>query len=123
MDIKSLERIERLNYMFGAALVLVVSALTPIHFTMGVAFGVVLSCVNFSIIRRLVSKLLAAKPDKRGPTAFFFVPKMAGVLGVVALAIYFLPISAIGMGIGFSVFLVSIMVESVRFMTGAALSQ
>jgi hypothetical protein len=46
---------------------------------------------------------------------------MGGLMAAVALAIYFLPISPIGLGIGFSIFLVSIMVESIRFMTGAAL--
>ena len=121
MDAKSLERIERLNYVFGAVLIFVCIALTSTHFSLGVSLGVALTCVNFTIIRRLVDKLLAAHPDRRGPTAFFFVPKMAGILAAVSLAIFFLPISAIGLGIGFSVFLLSIMVESIRFMTGAAL--
>lgn len=108
--------------MFGAALILICAGLANSHFTLGVSVGVVLTCLNFTIIRRLVTKLLAADPDKRGGKAFFFVPKMAGLLVAVSLAIYFLPISPIGMGIGFSVFLLSIMTESVRFMTGAALS-
>lgn len=121
MDAKSLERIERLNYVFGAILIFVCIGLTSMRFSLGVSLGVVLTCVNFTIIRRLVDKLLASHPDKRGPTAFFFVPKMGGILAAVALAIYFLPISAIGLGIGFSIFILSITVESIRFMTSATL--
>ena len=121
MDPKSLERIERLNYVFGAILIFVCIALTSTHFSLGVSLGVVLTCVNFTIIRHLVNKLLASDPDKRGTTAFYFIPKMTGILVAVSLAIYFLPISAIGLGIGFSVFFLSIMVESVRFMTGTTL--
>ena len=86
-----------------------------------VTIGVVLTCLNFTFIRHLVQRMLVVHPDKRGATAFFFVPKMAALLVAAALAIFFLPISAIGLGIGFSVFLLSIMVESIRFMTGAAL--
>ena len=121
MDPKSLERIEKLNYFFGAALILVTALLSEQYFALGVMTGVALTCVNFTLIRRLVTKLLASAPAKRAGTAFFFVPKMSGLLVLVALAVYFLPISAIGIGIGFSVFLLSIMVESVRFMSGAAL--
>jgi len=123
MDPQALERIERLNYIFGALLIFLCVAITSSYFSLGVALGVVLTCVNFSIIRRLVNKLLASHPDKRGGTAFFFVPKMGGILVAVALAIYFLPISAIGLGLGFSIFIVSIMVESIRFMTSATLVQ
>ncbi len=121
MDPKSLERIEKLNYLFAAALILVCVVLTPQRVALGVTIGAVLTCANFSFIRVLVQRMLVVHPDKRGATAFFFVPKMAGLLVAAALAIFFLPISAIGLGIGFSVFLLSIMVESIRFMTGAAL--
>ena len=122
MDPKALERIERLNYFFGAALILIASALTTTHISLGVTIGVVLTCVNFTFIRHLVQKLLKSPPEKRGLAAFYFVPKMGGLLIVASLAIYFLPISPIGVGIGFSIFLLSNMVESIRFMTGATLS-
>ena len=121
MDPKSLERIEKLNYIFGAAMILLALVLCAQPFALGLTIGVVLTCLNFSFIRHLVQRMLVVHPDKRGATAFFFVPKMAGLLVAAALAIFFLPISAIGLGIGFSVFLLSIMVESIRFMTGAAL--
>lgn len=121
MDPKSFERIEKLNYVFGVAMILLTALLTQQRFALGITIGVVLTCLNFTFIRHLVDRMFAVHPDKRGATALFFVPKMTGLLGAATLAIFFLPISAIGLGIGFSVFLLSIMVESIRFMTDAAL--
>ncbi len=121
MDPKALARIERLNYLFGAALIALVALLAGMHFTLGVLTGVVLTCLNFSLIRLLVDRMLAGDPARQGRTAFMFVPKMSGLILAAALAVFLLPISAIGLGIGFSVFLVSIMVESIRFMTSTAL--
>jgi hypothetical protein len=121
MDPKAFERIERLNYVFGAVLILVCAFLTETRFSLGVSVGVLLTCLNFSVLRRLVGKLLTSDPDKRSGTAFFFIPKMAGMLGAVALALLLLPISPIGLGLGFSIFILSITVESIRFMTGATL--
>ena len=121
MDPKALARIERLNYMLGLALVCICLGLTSTHFALGVLTGAVITCVNFSLVRLLVDKLLAGGSGQQGRTALLFLPKMTGLIIVAALAVFLLPISPIGMGIGFSVFLVSIMVESIRFMTGAAL--
>jgi hypothetical protein len=121
MDPSALSRIEKLNYALGVGLVLICAGLASTHFTLGVLTGAILTCVNFSLVRMLVEKLLASAPEKQGRTAILFVPKMSGLILAAALAVFLLPISPIGLGIGFSVFLVSIMVESIRFMTGAAL--
>lgn len=122
MDARSLARVERLNYALGAALILLCVVLTDSSFAMGIALGVVITCVNFAIIRRLVDKLLVLEPDKRDKTALFFLPKMVGLLVVVTVVLFFLPISAIGLAIGFSIFFVSIMIESIRYMGGSTLS-
>lgn len=122
MDPQSFHRIERLNYLLGAALIAAAVVLATPTQALGVVVGVVITCLNFSIIRRLVTRLLQVAPERRGITAFYFVPKMAALMAAVALAIYFLPISAIGLAVGFSVFLVSIAVESIRFMTRQSVS-
>lgn len=122
MDSKSFLRIERLNYLFGAILFAVAAVLASQEQALGVLAGVVLTCANFSLIRRLVSRLLAAPPERRGITAFYFVPKMAGLMVAVALVIFFLPVSPVGLAVGFSVFLVSIAVESIRFVTRQTLT-
>ncbi|MCP4443719.1 MAG: hypothetical protein GY811_00040 [Myxococcales bacterium] len=121
MDPQALGRIERLNYVLGAILMLICAGLSGTHFTLGVLTGVVLTCLNFSLVRLLVAKILAAGGANQGRAAILFVPKMSGLILAAALAVFLLPISPIGLGIGFSVFLVSIVVESIRFMTGAAL--
>jgi hypothetical protein len=123
MDPKSLARIEHLNYMFGILLILICVALTDSSFSMGVSLGVVITCANFAMIRRLVDKLLRSDPNKRSGTAFFFLPKMMGLLAVVTLVLFYLPISAIGLALGFSIFFLSIMVEGFRYMSGSTLSQ
>lgn len=122
MDAKSLWRVERLNYVFGIALILLCALLTDTPFSLGISLGVVITCANFAIIRRLVDKMLASAPDKRSATALYFLPKMVGLLVVVAVVLFFLPVSAIGLAIGFSIFFLSIMVESIRYMKGTSLT-
>ena len=122
MDINSLKRVELLNYLFGAAFILISFGISTLYMCSGITVGVLLSCINFSIIRMLVAKLLKVSPEHRSRTAFVFVPKMTGLLAIVALAVFFLPISPVGIGIGFSVFLLSIMVEGVRYASGSTLS-
>ncbi len=62
MEPNSFKRIERLNYIFGSLLIFLCVALTGSYFSLGVALGVVLTCVNFTMIRHLVDKLLASDP-------------------------------------------------------------
>jgi hypothetical protein len=122
MDAKALARIERLNYIFGAALILLCVTLTDRTFSMGVSLGVVITCANFAIIRRLVDKLLVSNLEQRNRTALFFLPKMVGLLVVVTVVLFFLPISAIGLAVGFSIFFLTIMVVSIRYISGSTLS-
>ena len=114
MDSQSFERIERMNYLFGALLVAVAVLVAPLPYLFGIAVGVAITCVNFTTVCRLVRRLLAAAPEQRGTTAFYFVPKMVALIAAVAAAIYFLPIAPLGLAIGFSIFLLSIAVESFR---------
>lgn len=122
MDPKSLFRVERLNYLFGLALIVLCVVLTETSFSLGVSLGVVITCANFTIIRRLVDKMLSADPETSSATALYFLPKMIGLLGIVAAVLFFLPVSAIGLAIGFSIFFLSITVESIRYVSGSTLS-
>lgn len=115
MDVSSLKNIERLNYMLGALLVGGAAILRPQDDALGVLVGVVLTCANFSLMRRMVQWWLRTAPERRGPRTFVLVPKMAGVMLVVAVALFLLPVSAIGVLVGFSVFLGSIALETVRY--------
>ena len=125
MDISSIHRIERLNYILGAVLVAAAALLASKVTALGVLVGVVLSCVNFSAMKRILPGLMrnAARGNDAGrggnsrTSGLLLVPKMALLMGAVVLALLFLPINAEGLAIGFSVFLVSIAIETVRFMS------
>lgn len=116
MDASSAVRIEKLNYLLGAALALVSTLALGVEVGLGILVGAAISAVNFSVLRRLVAKMLKLQDGK--PTgAILFLPKMAALIVAVALAIYYLPVSPIAIAVGFSIFLVSIGIETVRFLT------
>ena len=115
MDVSSLRNIERLNYMLGAVLVIGAAILMSRPDALGVLAGVALSCINFTLMRRMVQWWIQTPPERRGPRTFVLLPKMMGVMLAVALAIFFLPVSGLGVLVGFSVFLGSIAIETVRF--------
>lgn len=117
MDSASLARIERMNYIVGGVLVALTAAIGTGPQVLGALIGVVLCAVNFSVVRRLVEKMMGAargEPQSRA-SAFLLAPKLLILMGAAAAAIVFLPISAIMLAVGFSVFLVSIGVETVRY--------
>lgn len=115
MGVENLIRIERLNYILGGVLIVAAAVSTPQDQALGVLVGVLLTSLNFSLMRRMVDRWMRTAPERRGPQAFFMIPKMGGILGLVFLAVKFLPISAPALVIGFSVFLVSIAVETLRY--------
>ncbi len=117
MDISSLIRIERLNYVFGGILVVAAFFVAQQEDAFGVLVGAIISSGNFSFMRQMVERWMKAPPESRGPQAFLLLPKMAVLMGVVFVAMYFLPISGLGMIVGFSVFLLSIAIETVRYIS------
>ena len=117
MTIASLQRIERLNYILGGVLIAVMAFVMDSRGALGVVVGVVLSGLNFTVMRKMVEGWARRPPSQRGPSSFFMVPKMMVLMGAVVLCLMLLPISAIGLAVGFSVFLVSIAVETVRYIS------
>lgn len=115
MDRKSLSRIERSNYILGGALVAAVGVLGTRDQVLGALIGVVLSAVNFSLVVRIVEKMTAAATGQSKASGILLAPKMLVLMGAAALALFLLPISAVMLAVGFSVFLVSIGVETVRY--------
>ena len=110
----SIIRIERLNYAI-AAIVGVVGLLTqPNRIALGLAIGAVLTCANFFVLRKLVVKWTTdAARGETGAAPYLMLPKMVGLMGAVAIAILLLPIDAIAFVIGYSIFLVSILIETI----------
>ncbi|MBK9032087.1 MAG: ATP synthase subunit I [Myxococcales bacterium] len=109
-------RIERLNYLFGGVLVIVCAVATRRDQALGAAVGVALTCLNFWFMNRLIGRWIddAKRGDGVGANRIALImPKMVALMGAVVLSLAFLPIDAIFFVIGYSVFIVSIVVEGV----------
>lgn len=121
MDVRSLQRIERLNYLLGGVAVAASAFFLPRAQVFGLLLGVLLGSLNFTMISRIVQKWLGkateAEGDRGSVSGFFLIPKMMGLMAAVFLALFFLPISAGALAIGFSVFLISIAIETARSLT------
>jgi hypothetical protein len=137
MDRTSLSRIERMNYILGGVLVVIAGVLGTRDQLLGALVGVVLCAVNFSLVVRIVEKMTPHSTvpsrdrdqitgdDPVGPAAasgqrsqangLWLAPKLLALMGAAAAALFLLPISAVMLAAGFSVFLVSIGVETVRY--------
>lgn len=109
----SIQRIERINYGLGAAAILTTALTQPRDIAFGLAVGVLLTCANFFVLRKLVTKWTREAATGRGGNAsLLMLPKMIGLMGAVALVIVFLPVNVVAFTIGYSIFIVSIVVEA-----------
>jgi len=109
----SLRRIKRLNYLLGGVLVIAAAVTQPQAHALGVAVGVALTCFNFFLLDRLITKytndVAAGRPSSN--SAMLMIPKMMGLMGLVVFCLAVLPISGLGFVVGYSVFVGSIFVE------------
>lgn len=109
----SILRIERLNY--GISAIAIVAALITQRqsVVLGLTVGAALTCLNFFILRKLIVKWTTeAAQGKAGNSAMLMLPKMVGLMAAVALAVLFLPIDAIAFAAGYSIFILSIIIET-----------
>ena len=68
--------------------------------------------MNFLVLRKLVIKWTSdAAAGRTSNASFLMLPKMIGLMGAVAVAVLVLPIDVIAFTIGYSIFIVSIIVE------------
>ena len=109
----SILRIERLNYGLSAVAIVAALVTQPRDVTLGLTVGAVLTCLNFYILRRLIVKWTAeAAQGKGGNSSLLMLPKMVGMMAAVAAAVLLLPIDVIAFAVGYSIFIVSIIVET-----------
>jgi len=109
----SIRRIERLNYGIGAIMIAAGALTQPRAIALGLAVGVGLTCLNFFVLRKLVVKWTGdAAAGRTGSAQLLMLPKMVGLMGAVAVAVLVLPIDVIAFTIGYSIFLISIVVET-----------
>jgi ATP synthase I chain len=110
----SIHRIERLNYGLSGAFTLASLVTQSRAITLGLMIGAALTCINFYVLRRLIVKWTTeAAAGKSGNSALLMLPKMLGLMGACAVAILLLPINAIAFAAGYSIFIVSIMIEAI----------
>jgi hypothetical protein len=109
----SILRIERLNYAIAGVLIIAAALTQPRDIALGIAVGAALTCVNFFVLRKLVTKWTSdAAQGKAGNAPLLMLPKMAGLMGAVAVAILFLPLNVIAFIVGYSIFIVSIVLDT-----------
>jgi hypothetical protein len=111
----SLVRIERLNYAIGGLLIIAGAITQSRSISLGLLVGVALTCINFAMVRRLVFRATAeAAQGISSNRMMLMLPKMTLLMAAVALSLWLLPISAAAFAAGYSVFIISILVESVH---------
>jgi hypothetical protein len=115
-----IKRIERTNYLLTALAGVLGGLFLPGDRALGLLLGALIGSINFSMIAGITARWLVGAAKGGGAGGYFLIPKMAGLIAVIALAIFFLPIDPLFLGIGFSVFLVSIVFESARQTTDEA---
>jgi hypothetical protein len=110
--VTSILRIERFNYAIGAIVIAAAALTQPRDIALGLAVGAILTCANFFVLRKLVTKWTReAATGRGGNSSLLMLPKMLGMMGAVAVAILVLPIHVVALAIGYSIFLVSIVAE------------
>ena len=98
MGLSSMPRIERLNFLFGGLLVIACALLTRRDQALGAAVGVVLTCLNFAFMNRLIGRWIedAKRGDGAGSSRIALImPKMVLLMGAVVLCLAFLPIDPV----------------------------
>jgi hypothetical protein len=113
MATPSILRIERINYAIGGVLVIAAALTQSQPVALGIAVGVLLTCLNFFVLRRLVTRWTRdAARGQTGSAPLLMLPKMVGLMGAVAVAILLLPIDPIAFTVGYSIFIISIVIDT-----------
>jgi dipeptide/tripeptide permease len=110
----SLLRIERFNYLIGAILCIGAALKYPSDIALGVGVGVALTCLNFAVLRRLVFRW--SEDARKGVSSnriLLVLPKMVALMSAVVVVLWVLPVHAIAFVVGYSIFLVSLTIESI----------
>ncbi len=114
MNRSSILRIERLNYVIGLVVAVAGFLTQTREIAIGLSIGCLLTSINFFVLRKLVIKWTTdAARGHTGPAPYLMLPKMVGLMGAVAVVILLLPINAVAFVIGYSIFLVSILIETI----------
>jgi len=109
----SIHRIERLNYVLGGVGTLIAAFTQPGPVVLGLAVGAALTCANFFVLRKLVTRWTNdAQRGRTSNTQILMLPKMIGLLLAAGLSIVLLPIDPIAFTVGYSIFILSIIIDT-----------
>jgi hypothetical protein len=118
MGPRELARIERLNGLFAAVLIVAAVVFFDQQVVVGAAVGAGLAVINFYGMRKLVVASLRRQGMQRALLQLLLILKMGVLFVLVFLAIRFLPLHPVALAVGLSIFLLSIAVESLRHALG-----
>ena len=116
-----LARIERINLILAALLTALAGAIWGVRGAVAAGAGAALACADFWLLVRIGSRLVAsarAGNPSRG-LSFLLLGKTMVLFALVFVAIAVLHLDAIAFALGFSVFVVSIMMLGLRAGQGA----
>jgi len=111
-----LARIERINLILAALLTALAGALWGGRCAIAAAVGALLACADFSLLVRIGSRLVASArtgSPSRG-LVFLLLGKTMALFALVFIAIAVIHLDAAAFALGFSVFVVSIMLLGLR---------
>ncbi len=112
-SVAAIYRVEKTNYVIGAIVVMAGLLTQSRAVALGLAVGVALTCANFFVLRKLVFKWTSeAARGVGGKSAILALPKMLVLMLAVAGAILLLPIDPIAFTIGYSIFIVSLVLDA-----------
>ena len=110
----SMRRIVRMNYILGGLSIIGAALTQSREVALGVAVGVVLTIANFFVLSRLITKWTAdAAKGVAGSASYLMMPKMIVLMLAIVAAFKFLPIDPMGFAFGYSIFVLSIMIEAI----------
>jgi hypothetical protein len=109
--IQVLARIERANVILGIALTALAGVLWGWSGVLGAGAGALLACLDFRFLGRLGARAIAQVRAGGSPwgLGFALIAKMAALFALVFVAIRVLHLPVIPFALGFSVFVVSIL--------------
>jgi hypothetical protein len=111
-----LARIERINLILGALITCLAGVLWGARGAVAAGVGAGLACADFWLLVRIGARLVASAREgnpSRG-LSFLLLGKTAALFALVFVAIAVLHLEAVPFALGFSVFVVSIMMLGLR---------
>jgi len=111
-----LARIERINLILAALLTGLAGAIWGVRGAVAAGVGALLACADFWLLVRIGSRLVASaragSPSRA--LSFLLIGKTMALFALVFIAIAVVHLDAIPFALGFSVFVVSIMMLGLR---------